>query len=179
MIFFSIQPQCSWIIFSVLTLLFVLFQFGIELLENGESSKHLCRSYCSGLGFGVCSTYFVHRGTEWQKALFDEVIHGLVVVCSYLRHHVTGYQPHPAFHFSSVKPIQVLITVHLAVVKTKTLNLSLVVRDRIQYKCESSHLNDLPLFEWKLLISCVRIGGHGQRIVVEEGHKNPKVLLRF
>lgn len=39
--------------------------------------------------------------------------------------------------------------------------------------------NDLSLFKWQLLISCIRIGRHGQRIVVKEGHKNPEGLLGF
>lgn len=39
------------------------------------------------------------------------------------------------------------------------------------------HPNDLPLFEGQLLISCIWVGGHGQRIVVKEGHKDPEGLL--
>lgn len=39
------------------------------------------------------------------------------------------------------------------------------------------HLNDLPLFEGQLLVSCVGVGRHGQRIVVKEGHKDPEGLL--
>lgn len=43
----------------------------------------------------------------------------------------------------------------------------------------NSHPDDLPLFEGQLLISCIRVGGHGQRIVVKEGHKDPEGLLRL
>lgn len=41
----------------------------------------------------------------------------------------------------------------------------------------NSHPNDLALFEGQLLISCIRVGGHGQRVVVKEGHKDPEGLL--
>lgn len=40
-----------------------------------------------------------------------------------------------------------------------------------------SHPNDLPLFEGQLLIGCVRVGGHGQGVVVKEGHKDPEGFL--
>lgn len=32
----------------------------------------------------VHSTYFVYRGAEWQEALFDELVQGLLVLRSYL-----------------------------------------------------------------------------------------------
>lgn len=42
-----------------------------------------------------------------------------------------------------------------------------------------SHPNDLPLFEGQLLVGCVWVGGHGQRVVVKEGHEDPEGLLRL
>jgi len=43
------------------------------------------------------------------------------------------------------------------------------------------YLYNLALFKREFLISCVRVRGHGERVIVEEGHKDSKrlLLLRF
>lgn len=43
----------------------------------------------------------------------------------------------------------------------------------------NSHLDDLPLFERKLFICCIRVWGHGWRIIIKESHKDPEGLLRL
>lgn len=39
------------------------------------------------------------------------------------------------------------------------------------------HLDDLALFEGQLLVSSIRVGGHGQRVVVKQGHKYTRQVL--
>lgn len=47
--------------------------------------------------------------------------------------------------------------------------------------CTDTHLYYLPLLKGQLLIGTIRVGGHGDGVVVEQRHENPRqvVWLRF
>ncbi|KAA8584181.1 hypothetical protein FQN60_007966 [Etheostoma spectabile] len=48
-----------------------------------------------------------------------------------------------------------------------------------EYRSDTPPRHQALLPGRQLLISCIWVGGHGQRIVVKEGHKDPKRLLRL
>lgn len=50
-----------------------------------------------------------------------------------------------------------------------------------EYTMLPSHpyLDDLPFLERQLLNSRVRVGGHGERVVIKQSHKYPRVVLQL
>lgn len=118
----------------------------------------------------------VHRGIEREKSLFHELIHGLIILSTDFWHHVTGNKTRPASDLPTIKAIIILIAIHLrhtdrGMLKQWKDYLTTSLTPVEQY------LYYLTLFKREFLVSCVRVRGHGERVIVEEGHKNSERLL--
>lgn len=107
------------------------------------------------------NTYSVHRCVKREKSLFHELIQGLVILSTDLRHHVTGDESRPAPDRPTIKAIIILIPVYLK--QTKEKNAS-----TIGLKCKANyitsaepHLDDLSLFKRQFLIRRIGVRGHG------------------
>lgn len=101
-----------------------------------------------GPAFGSL-TYFIHGGVEREEALFEQLVHGLLVLCLDLRHHVAGNKPRPAADLPTVKPVRVLIAVHLGTAASQS------ARGKLQSANEElgiSLLFQLKSYQFRLLI---------------------------